>query len=440
LHNEEYCRRVIPHLKSAYFSDEFKSVYRLIKEYIDKYNKPPTSQALIIDADNVSYINEANYDEAIILIKTLKENPKVKLEWLLDQTEKMCQEKAIHLSILESIDILDGKREDVNKNIIPDLLKDALAVSFDSSVGHDYTVDADKRYDFYHSSEEHIPFDLDKLNAITKGGLVNKSLNVFMGGTGTGKSLVMCHIAASMLMQAKNVLYITLEMSEERIAERIDANLLNIPIDQLENINKDMFNNKVNTLISKTSGKLIIKEYPTASANVNHFRALLNELHLKKNFKPDIIFIDYINICASARMRGLGGSINSYGLVKAIAEELRGLAVEFNLPIVSATQVNREGYGNSDAEITNVSESFGLPATCDLMLALISNEELEDLNQLMIKQLKNRYNDTSQNRKFLVGIDRSKMKLYDLEDSAQTLIQSTSTSNKEVADYSDFKV
>ncbi len=372
--------------------------------------------------------------------------------WLMQSTEKWCQDRAIHLAILESINIIDGKHQTLSKNALPDILSEALGISFDRSVGHDYVDSAEGRYEFYHREEVRIPFDLDYFNRITKGGLPRKTLNIAMAGTGVGKSLFMCHCAGANLSQGQNVLYITMEMAEERIAERIDANLMNLPIDQLESLSKEMFDSKVEKIAKKTQGKLIIKEYPTGSAHVGHFRALLNELKLKKNFMPDVIYIDYLNICASSRMKGLGGSVNTYSLIKSIAEEIRGLAVEFDVPIMSATQTTRSGYGNSDVGLEDTSESFGLPATADFMFALISSEELEQLGQILVKQLKNRYNDPGANKRFVVGVDRSKMKLYDVEESAQNLIDSAAPTmpandkpvatwgNNEKRDYSGFQV
>jgi hypothetical protein len=343
--------------------------------------------------------------------------------WLLSSTEKWCQDRAIHLAILESINIIDGKHKELTKNALPDILTKALGVSFDRNIGHDYIDNYENRYDFYHMEEERIPFDLEYFNLITKGGLPKKTLNVALAGTGVGKSLFMCHCAANNLIQGKNVLYLTMEMSEERIAERIDSNLMNIQIDKLAELPKPIFETKITKISQKTVGKLIIKEYPTGSAHTGHFRALMNELKLKKNFIPDIIYIDYLNICSSSRIKGLGGAVNTYSLVKSIAEEIRGLAVEFDVPIVTATQTTRSGYSNTDVGLEDTSESFGLPATSDLMFALISNEELENLGQIMVKQLKNRYNDPSSNKRFIIGVDRSRMKLYDVEESAQSLIQ-----------------
>jgi archaellum biogenesis ATPase FlaH len=358
---------------------------------------------------------------------------KVDEQWLLDTTEKWCQDRAVYNAIMESISIIDGKHESLTKNALPDILTKALGVGFDTNVGHDYIENVDRRYDFYHTEEQRVPFDLDYFNKITKGGLPNKTLNIALAGTGVGKSLFMCHMAASALTQNLNVLYITLEMSEERIAERIDANLLNVPIDQIDKMSKDMFTTKVANISKQTTGKLIIKEYPTGSAHTGHYRGLLNELKLKKQFTPQIIFIDYLNICSSSRMKGMGGAINSYNYIKAIAEEIRGLAVEFDVPIVSATQTTRSGYGNSDVGLEDTSESFGLPATADFMFALISTEELEQQGQMMVKQLKNRYNDPTYHKRFVIGVDRSKMRLYDVEETQQTLTDDTPMYDKSQA-------
>lgn len=424
LHNEEYTRRVVPFLKKEYFEGPQKVVFESIVQFVSKYNKLPTSEALGIEISNSESLSEEYAGEASSILSDISEKKEVDEQWLEDQTEKWCQDRAIYLAIMESINIIDGRHKELSKNALPDLLKDALAVSFDTSVGHDYINDADERYEFYHRQEEKIPFDLDYMNRITKGGLPRKSLNICIAGTNVGKSMFMCHHAASVLTQGKNVLYITLEMSEERIAERIDANLMNVPLDQLENLSYDQYTNKIGNIAKRNIGKLIIKEYPTGAAHAGHFRALLEELKLKRDFTPDIIFLDYLNISASSRMRGLGGSINTYSLVKSIAEEIRGLAIEYDLPIMTATQSNRDGFGNSDMDLNNTSESFGVPATADLMFALISNEELQKLGQVMVKQLKNRYSDTSQNKRFVLGVDKSKMRFYDVEDSAQTLIDS----------------
>ena len=417
--NEDYTRTVIPHLKTVYFEQPYRDVFNEIVEFVNKFNKLPSSDALSIELRN----NPKITSESLALIPEISvQEGEQTQEWLVEKTEKWCQDRAIYLAIMDSINIIEGKHETYDKNALPTILSEALGVNFDMRVGHDYVDDSDGRYDFYHREEEHIPFDLEKFNQITKGGLVKKSLNVALAGTGVGKSLFMCHVAAGALTQMKNVLYITMEMAEERIAERIDANLMNVPIDQLENLSKDMFDKKMHKLTDKGVGKLIVKEYPTGAANANNFRSLLKELQIKRDFKPDLICIDYLNICSSARMKAMGGSINSYTYVKAIAEELRGLAVEFNLPVMTATQTTRGGFGNSDVGLEDTSESFGLPATADLMFALISTEELDNMNQIMIKQLKNRYNDpTGKNKKFVVGIDRAKMRLYDVEDTAQTL-------------------
>ena len=418
LYNEKYTRKVIPFVKSDYFEDSNqKIVFEEIFNFVTQYNQLATKEVLCIEVEKRKDINEDAFKQIIHLIECLDDVP-TEFDWLVDTTEKWCRDRAIYLALMESIHIADDKEGKKNRDSIPTILSDALAVSFDTHVGHDYLLDFEKRYESYHRKEEKIEFDLDYFNKITKGGLPNKTLNIALAGTGVGKSLFMCHVAASVLLQGRNVLYITLEMAEERIAERIDANLLNIPIQQLTELPKSMFESKVNSIAKKTQGTLIIKEYPTASAHSGHFKSLLNELALKKSFKPDIIFIDYLNICSSSRFKG-GSNINSYTLVKSIAEELRGLAVEANVPIVSATQTTRSGYGSSDVELTDTSESFGLPATADLMFALISTEELEGLGQILVKQLKNRYNDLTIYKRFVVGIDRSKMRLYDVEQDAQ---------------------
>jgi replicative DNA helicase len=418
LYNEEYFRKVIPFLKSEYFEDSNqKIVFEEIFNFIQEYNKPATKEVLSIEIEKRTDINEQTFKEIIQLISCLNDIV-VEQNWLINTTEKWCRDRAIYLALMESIHIADGNDEKKNRDSIPSILSDALAVSFDNHVGHDYLQDYEKRYESYHKKEDKIEFDLEYFNKITKGGIPNKTLNIALAGTGVGKSLFMCHVASSVLLQGRNVLYITMEMAEERIAERIDANLLNVPIQDIVNLPKQMFESKVTNLAKKTQGTLIIKEYPTASAHSGHFKALLNELALKKSFRPDIIFIDYLNICSSSRYRG-NSNINSYTFVKAIAEELRGLAVEFNVPIVSATQTTRSGYGSSDVELTDTSESFGLPATADLMFALISTEELEQLGQIMVKQLKNRYNDPTIYKRFVIGIDRAKMRLYDCEQKAQ---------------------
>ena len=418
INNEEYLRKVIPFLKDEYFEDSNqKIVFQEIASFVDEYNEMPTKEILYIEVEKRKDINEDVYKQIHHLIDHLEGQP-VEFDWLVDTTEKWCRDRAIYLALIESIGIADGQSDKKQPDAIPSILSDALAVSFDNHVGHDYLLDYSERYDLYNTKEERIPFDLEYLNKITSGGLPNKTLNIALAGTGVGKSLFMCHVASSVLLQNKNVLYITLEMAEERIAERIDANLLNINIQDISDLPKSMFETKVTNLAKKTQGTLIIKEYPTASAHAGHFRSLLNELALKKSFRPDIIFIDYLNICASSRYRA-GSNVNSYTTVKAIAEELRGLAVEANVPIVSATQTTRSGYGSSDVELTDTSESFGLPATADLMFALISTEELEELGQILVKQLKNRYNDLNMYKRFVIGIDRAKMRLYDCEQSAQ---------------------
>ena len=423
IHNEPYARKVLPFLVKEYFTDlTDRTVFDLVNAFIQKYNKTPTIEILELSLQNTN-LKEQAYSDASGLIKDLSDYQDIDTDWLIAETEKFCRDKAVYNAILRSIGVLEGTDKAISKDGIPSLLQEALGVCFDSSVGHDYFEDVASRYESYHSVESRIPFDLDLFNKITKGGLPNKTLNIALAGTGVGKSLFMCHVAAGALSQGKNVLYITMEMAEERIAERIDANLLNIEVDQLKDMPKQMFESRVKKISDKSHGKLIIKEYPTASAHAGHFKSLLNELALKRSFVPEIIFIDYLNICASSRFKP-GGNVNSYTYVKAIAEELRGLAVEFNLPIVSATQTTRSGFSNTDVDLTDTSESFGLPATADFMFALISTEELEQLNQLMVKQLKNRYNDPSFHKRFVIGVDRSKMKLYDLEQSAQKLADS----------------
>ena len=441
--DENYTRTVIPFLKNEYFENNHKVVFKSVVDFVEKYNKLPTQEALSIELSNANINDGPGVSEIVSQVFTPKE---VNHDWLLEHTEKWCQDRSIYLAIMESISIIDGKHQTLTKNALPQLLTDALGVNFDTNVGHDYIDNSDERFDFYHKVEDRIPFDLEYFNKITKDGLPNKTLNIALAGTGVGKSLFMCHHAASVLTLGKNVLYITLEMAEERIAERIDANLMNIPIDQLHSLSKTMFEDKITKIAQKNVGKLIIKEYPTGAAHSGHFRALLNELKLKRNFEPDIIFVDYLNICSSSRMKGLGGAINTYSYVKAIAEELRGLAVEFNLPIFSATQTTRSGYSNSDVGLEDTSESFGLPATADLMFALVSTEELDKLGQMMVKQLKNRYNDPVKLKRFIIGVDRSRMKLYDVEENAQTLTDDTpvfdnTEQGKDMKkDYSDFTV
>ena len=418
IYNEEYTRKVIPFIKDEYFEEQNqKVIFQEISSFIQEYNKLATKEILSIEVEKRNDINDTNFKEVVDIISSL-ENEVGELDWLIDSTEKWCRDRAIYLALMESIQLADGKDESKGRDAIPSILSDALSVSFDNHVGHDYLQDYEKRFESYHRKEDRIPFDLEYFNKITKGGLPNKTLNIALAGTGVGKSLFMCHVASSALIEGKNVLYITLEMAEEKIAERIDANLLNVNIQDITDLPKPMFDTKVENLAKKTQGTLIIKEYPTASAHSGHFKSLLNELALKKSFRPDIIFIDYLNICASSRYRA-NGNVNSYSYIKAIAEELRGLAVEANLPIVSATQTTRSGYGSSDVELTDTSESFGLPATADLMFALISTEELEGLNQILVKQLKNRYNDPTVRKRFVVGIDRAKMRLYDCEQTAQ---------------------
>jgi replicative DNA helicase len=419
LYNEEYYRKVVPFIKAEYFQEySEKILFEEIADFAAKYDKIPTKEVLTINLQNRTDLTDETFNDTVTSVKNLSDDW-VDFEWLLDATEKWCQDRAIYLALMQSIKIADGGDKKLDKGAIPTILSDALAVSFDEHIGHDYLEQVTSRYEFYHRKEEKIPFDLDKFNYITKGGLPNKTLNIALAGTGVGKSLFMCHCAGAALSQGKNVLYITCEMAEEKIAERIDANLLNVNVKDITDLPEVMFTSKVNEISRKTQGKLIIKEYPTASAHAGHFKALLSDLKLKKDFKPDIIFIDYLNICASVRYKG--AIVNSYTYVKAIAEELRGLAVESNVPIVSATQTTRSGFGNSDPDLTDTSESFGLPATADFMFALISTEELEQQGRIMVKQLKNRYNDPTASRKFMVGIDRSKMRLYDVADSTSVM-------------------
>ena len=416
--NEEYARKTIPFIQSDFFEERSeKIIFDEIVSFITKYDSCATLEALNIEVENRTDLTAEEVKNINDISKELNDSP-IDHQWLLDTTEKWCRDRAIYLALMESIHIADGEDEKRNRDAIPSILSDALAVSFDNNIGHDYILNSDDRYEYYHRTEDKIPFDLEYFNKITKGGLPNKTLNIALAGTGVGKSLFMCHFASSVLLQGRNVLYITMEMAEEKIAERIDANLLNTPIQNLTDLPKPMFDKKVKKISSKTQGQLIIKEYPTASAHSGHFKALLNELALKKSFKPDIIFVDYLNICASSRYRA-NTAVNSYSYIKAIAEELRGLAVEANVPILSATQTTRSGFASSDVDLTDTSESFGLPATADLMFALISTEELEGLNQIMVKQLKNRYNDPTIYKRFIVGIDRAKMRLYDCEQKAQ---------------------
>jgi len=420
LQNEEYTRKVLPFLKTEYFTENAdKTLYDKIQEFVTKYNSLPSKEALVIDLSDTR-MHEEEFKDSMELLDDIEKDTEdyTDINWLLDTTEKFCQDKAIYNAVVESISILDNPKSTKDKGYIPDILSDALSVSFDPHVGHDYLDDSDDRFDFYHRVEERIPFDLDFFNKITKGGLPQKTLNICLAGTGVGKSLFMCHVASSCLAQNQNVLYITLEMAEEKIAERIDANLLDMAVDDLHTLPKDLYDKKIENLRKTTKGKLIVKEYPTASANVNHFRALLNELNLKRSFVPDIVFIDYINICTSSRIRA-GANVNSYTYIKSIAEELRGFAVENKIPVVSATQTTRTGYSSTDVGLEDTSESFGLPATADFMFAIISTEQMEELGQIMVKQLKNRYNDPTVNRKFVVGINRNKMRLFDVDQKAQ---------------------
>jgi len=437
IHNEEYCRKVVPHLKTEYFQDRKESIiaHELIR-FFNEYNKPASPEILAIEIGNRTDLGDKEIPEFEVYINELT-TKETNEDWLIGETEKFCRDKAVYNAILHSIKIIDGGDKVRTKDSIPSILSDALAVSFDNHVGHDYIEDYDERYEFYHRVEEKIPFDLDLFNKITKGGLSKKTLNVVLAGTGVGKSLFMCHVAASTLMQGKNVLYVTMEMAEERIAERIDANLMNIGMDELKVIDKSLYQTRFDKVSKKTQGKLIIKEYPTAGAHAGHFKALLEELKQKKKFVPDMIIIDYLNICSSSRMKQ-GANVNSYTYIKSIAEELRGLAVEYAVPILSATQTTRSGFANTDVELTDTSESFGLPATVDFMFALISSEELEGLNQILVKQLKNRYGDPGYYKKFVIGVDRSKMKLYNLESSAQENISESGQDDKPVFDKSDF--
>lgn len=437
LNDEQYCRRVIPYLQKEYFEGSHKVVFDLIVDFVARHNKLPTGRVLDIELQKVSAPEDV-LNQSSLLINEINGKTDLDTEYLINETEKWCKDRAVYLAIMDSIGIIDGKDKERSEGAIPEILSNALGVSFDQAIGHDYIDDSDSRFDFYNKTEERIPWDLDYFNKITKGGIPNKTLNVCLAGTGVGKSLFMCHNAASVLQQGKNVLYITMEMAEERIAERIDANLMDLPIQQLESLPKDVFSEKIQKIAKGTIGKLLIKEYPTGAAHSGHFRALLNELKLKKKFVPDIIYVDYLNICSSSRMKAMGGSINSYTYIKAIAEELRGLAIEFNVPIMTATQTTRSGFSNTDVGLEDTSESFGLPATADLMFALIATEELDELNQVMVKQLKNRYNDPTKFKRFVVGIDRARMKLYDVEESAQTDIMSDmSIPDKPIATWGD---
>ena len=444
IHNDEYARKVLPFLKEEYFTERFdKILFREIYHFITKYNNLPTKEALSIELNNRKDVNETEYKTITDILGTLNKE-QIDQKWLVETTEKFCKDRAIHNAILGGIQILDGKDKAHSPEYLPEMLSQALSVSFDQKIGHDYLTETKERYDFYKRKEERLELDLEFFNKITRGGIPSKTLNICLAGTGVGKTMFMTHLASSILLQGKNVLYITLEMAEERIAERIDANLLNVGMSDLEELPYQMYETKINKLQSKTTGKLIIKEYPTASAHTGHFKNLLNELALKKSFKPDILFVDYLNIAASARFKA-GANVNSYTYIKAIAEELRGLAVEYNIPVFSATQTTRGGYVSSDVGMEDTAESFGLPATADFMFALISSEDLEQKNQILIKQLKNRYNDPTVNRKFIVGVDRSKMRLYDVEQKAQEDLVDTGQedqfkSKKPLGEFSDFKV
>ena len=424
IHNEQYTRKVLPFIKGDYFSDRTeRTVFEEIQKFVDKYNDLPNQNALEVEIDSRKDLNEDAYKRVLSVVKELKKDENAIFDWLVETTEDFCKDRAVHNAIVEGIGIIEGKDRDRDVGSIPSILTDALAVGFDNHIGHDYLLDSDSRYEYYHTVEEKIPFDLDFFNRITKGGLPPKTLNIALAGTGVGKSLFMCHVAANCLSQGRNVLYITLEMAEERIAERIDANLMNISMEDLHDLPKQMFDNQIEKIIKSTSGTLIVKEYPTASANSAHFRGLIKELAIKKSFKPDIIFIDYLNICASSRFKG-ATNVNSYMYIKSVAEELRGLAVETNLPIMSATQTTRSGFVSTDIGLEDTSESFGLPATADFMFALISNEELDELNQIAVKQLKNRYNDPTTNKRFVIGIDRAKMRLFDVSMDQQNIVDS----------------
>lgn len=421
INNDSFMRKVIPFIDPSYFEGVYRPLYMTLVKYVAKYNKIPTQETFLIympEADTFA----GNLSDGFNAVPGIFEDVIVDDDWLLDSTEKWCQDRALYNAIMESIQIIDGKSKDLTKNALPDILQKALSISFDTNVGHDYLENVLERYEYYHEQQERIPFDLEMFNKITNGGLIRKTLNIILAGTGVGKSLCMCHMAAGHLASGNNVLYITAEMAEEKIAERIDANMLNVPIDELEGMSKKMFQDRVGDIASRTDGKLIIKEYPTGQANASHFRALLQELKLKKGFVPDVIYIDYLNICASSRMKAMGGSINSYTYIKAIAEELRGLAVEFNVPVVSATQTTRSGFNNSDPGLEDTSESFGLPATADLMFVLVSNDELEALGRLMCKQLKNRYADLGKYKRFTIGVDKSRMKLYDVDQDQEELV------------------
>lgn len=425
LNNEDFMRKVLPFIKAEYFEDIDRVIFKETRDFITKYNKAPTFEMFKIELDDAEHVTDQQYTETLEQLPALYSAEETDQDWLMTTAENWCQDRALFNAVMESLTIIDGKHKELTKNALPELLSTALSVSFDTNIGHDYIDNVEERYEFYHRQEERLPFDIEILNIITGGGLPRKTLNVILAGTNVGKSLAMCHFASANMSIGKNVLYITMEMAEEKIAERIDANLLDTVIPQLEHMSKDMFVGKIADLKRKTSGKLIVKEYPTGQANASHFRALLKELKLKKNFTPDVIYIDYLNICASSRMKGMGGSVNSYTYIKAIAEELRGLAVEHNLPIITATQTNRSGYSNSDVGLEDTSESFGLPATADFMFAIITTEELQQLGQIMVKQLKNRYNDVNAFKKFVIGIDRAKMRLFDVNDEEQNLVNDT---------------
>jgi replicative DNA helicase len=439
VYDEDYCRKVVPFLKPTYFTEhKERIIVTAILEFFSQFNKPLSKEILSIEVSNRSDLTEQHHKDIQDSILTI-ENNETNKDWLLEQSEKFCKDRAVYLAIMDSIKIIEGRDKVQNKDSIPSILSDALAVSFDNHIGHDYIDDADDRWAYYHRLEEKIPFDIDLLNKITKGGLSKKTLNVILAGTGVGKSLFMCHVAAACLTQNLNVLYITLEMAEERIAERIDCNLLNITMDELKTIDKDIFDNRLAKLASKTQGKLIVKEYPTSTAHAGHFRALIEELKMKRDFKPDLVVVDYLNICSSQRLK-YGANVNSYTYVKSIAEELRGLAVEYNLPILSATQTTRSGFTNSDPGLEDTSESFGLPATVDLMVALVATEEMDEMNQIMVKQLKNRYSDPSYYKRFVVGIDRSKMKIYNVEVSAQTGISDSGKPDEDIPLFDKSKI
>ena len=437
IHNEEYVRQSIAHLKASYYLDaEYREVFKCVRDYVTAYNSPPAISAIKIALQDNRKITEDLYVKCEELINGLSQTDEDQ-RWLIDQTEKFCKDKAVYNAIMQSIQIIDGQDKTHSVDALPSILSDALSVGFDNNIGHDYVGDAEQRFDFYHRHEEKLPFDLEYFNKITEGGLINKTLNIALAGTGVGKSLFMCHVGASMIAQGKNVLYITLEMAEERIAERIDANMMDVSMQDLRDLSKSMYTDRIQKIQNKVDGRLIVKEYPTATAHAGHFRALLEELKLKQNFYPDIIFIDYLNICVSQRLRNNAGA-NSYTIVKAIAEELRGLAVEYDLPIVSATQTTRGGFNNSDVDLTDTSESFGLPATADLMFALISTEELEQQGHMMVKQLKNRYSDPTRNKRFMIGVDRAKMRLFDLDDAQQNLVDSGQEDDQPVFDKGSF--